>query len=948
MKKSILSYVAIIMAFVFNVSVLAQSAPTFEKVNGDEDIFHFYLSQGVAVDKNPASPYYGYTYVAAATDGATDGGSDRADTQKRGIFVFDAELNGLNPDNVGILPSNAAALMTDASRHAIHRLAVNPVNNHVVFCYNVEGASAIWSMDPANLAGEAVNLIEGLAITKANAFCFDAEGTLYVMDNANTSDGGTIVKVVNGELVTVAKNAIWGVQDISLASDGRGGLWVAQNRYAVDVYAVLSHVNAAGEIDFTVKADSPDDVKALFPNANGNASYRGQCAYNVKKDILAFGGNKVVTLFQVTYDEAGVPSIAYLANTDIVGSNIDGIDFYANGDLAVVSASAERFVKYAVTYPAAPVEMVGTVKRAVQNGEEVIVLTHEADGTAHIYRVLDGVTYEVSQEGVIARDPENAGDLLAISDIAVTEDGKLVATNYMITQSGDDQVVAGDKRGETRVYIWNDLAGAPSVLFTSKMSSNWFQSKQGLTMAVKGTSDNMEILMTGIHKSKAWARVSSYRVIDGAYTEPDVNHNDHYYFYDINDAIALETTVGTQYELNASPLGEMNWILDANLINPVEIVEPETNNTEIAASVALSEDLGKKFNGASYVTVGEQVLMVAPYATPEGKLIGVEILDITNGLETALYVDMLYLEDAVEAAGAATAVKVVEGETASSLVITLVADATIHTLEAEISNEVVYEVYEDEITNLVIDLDNLVLIGGPSTAFQVDVYLGLGEYNRNDDTYQLLPESSIAVMGSDATFIDGYAYEVDAFTPSAKAVVHCEWNGMLLEFRLTMTAEPMEATVVVVENATVEIEKYLLWGDMYDYALKMTGEWVNPEDGLTYPVLVEVPVYYPEATEPSEIMSTVTVGGWGDNDPWLGFGEGTLTVTTVDGVVTATGIVQNPMAGVAIDITISGTITTSGVENATVVVKSVKMIKNGQLIISKDGKEFNAQGAIVK
>ena len=259
-----------------------------------------------------------------------------------------------------------------------------------------------------------------------------------------------------------------------------------------------------------------------------------------------------------------------------------------------------------------------------------------------------------------------------------------------------------------------------------------------------------------------------------------------------------------------------------------------------------------------------------------------------------------------------------------------------------------YEVYEDEITNLVIDLDNLLLIGGPSTAFQVDVFLGLGEYNRNDDTYQLLPESSVALFGTDATFVEGYAYEVDAFAPSAKAVVRCVWNGMNIELHLTMSAAPMEATKVVVENAVVEIEKYVIFGDTYDYALKMTGEWVNPEDGLTYPVLVEVPVYYPEATEPSEIMSTVTVGGWEDDDPWLGFGEGTLTVTTVDGVVTATGIVQNPMAGVAIDITISGTIQTSGVENATVVVKSVKMIKNGQLIISKDGKEFNAQGAIVK
>ena len=54
------------------------------------------------------------------------------------------------------------------------------------------------------------------------------------------------------------------------------------------------------------------------------------------------------------------------------------------------------------------------------------------------------------------------------------------------------------------------------------------------------------------------------------------------------------------------------------------------------------------------------------------------------------------------------------------------------------------------------------------------------------------------------------------------------------------------------------------------------------------------------------------------------------------------------MAGIAIDITISGTITPTGLENATVTVKPVKMIKNGQLIIEKDGVQYNVNGAVVK
>ena len=958
-----------------------------EAPTAETKIYSFYHPSGVDIDINPENPTFGMLLVNEGMQSVASKTEGYVSAQfGAGIFAFtpsfDLIPNGELPGYNGGIEFTTTRADGTGTAYSPRRIRISEDGRIFVTSLNTDG-NYLWEVNADNL-NEWTPVFKGTLndqrelITEDSAFIaapnngFDVKGSgenlQLAMYSVNLS--GITAAAMSGFRLheynlgtatewTTAPSKTWveGLYAINYTGtqveyDNEGGLWIASYRgTANDANPGLVHINA----------DGVEDAKLVWNNVR-------QAGIRFNKDFtkLVVAGNngaaKKATIYTISKDANGAPVLTEEAVIDmaVVGNNLNDFAWDYAGNLYSCGNSAEKLAAWAMPYsgqvetPAAakyafqlpePLKLAGTVKRAVQNGDEVIVLTHEADGTAHIYQVVDGKAIaEVSQEGVIARDPENAGDLLAISDIAVTEDGKLVAINYMHTQAGDSYVNEGQKRGETRVYLWNDLAGDPSVLFTSKMSSNWFRSKQGLTMAVKGTSDNMEIFTTGIHATSAWARVSSYRVIDGVYVEPEVNHNDHYFFYDINDAIALETTVGTQYELNASPLGEMNWVLDAELINPTEIVEPETNNIEITTSVALTEDLGKKYNGASYVTVGEKVLMVAPFANPDGQLVGAEILNITNGFDAPVYVDMVYVDEAVAATAAATAVEVVEG----GLNITLVADAAIHTWFVEMSEGPVYEVYEDEITNLVIDLDNLVLIGGPSANFQVDVFLGLGEYNRNDDTYQLLPESSIAVMGSDATFIDGYAYEVDAFTPSAKAVVHCEWNGMLLEFHLTMTAEPMEATKVVVENATVEIEKYVIFGDVYDYALKMSGEWINPEDGLTYPVLVEVPVYYPEATEPSEIMSTVTVGGWGDNDPWLGFGEGTLTVTTVDNVVTATGIVQNPMAGVAIDITISGNLTTVGLENTTVTAKPVKMIKNGQLVIEKDGVQYNAQGATVK
>ena len=335
-----------------------------------------------------------------------------------------------------------------------------------------------------------------------------------------------------------------------------------------------------------------------------------------------------------------------------------------------------------------PVEIVGVVKRALQLGESVVVLTHEADATPHIYNVVGETITEVSQEGVVARDPENAGDYLAISDIASTEDGKLVAVNYMMCQSGATYVDAGYKRGETRFYLWNDIAADPSIWFTSKMTSNWFRSKQGYTIALKGTSQNAEIFTTGVHGQNGRTRFSWFHIIDGVYEEPAVNSNDYYHFHNGPDNIhatgnSLEALVGNQYELNASPLADNLWIMDGNLVEPYEYVLPATNNVVLTEGVAIDTELGKKFNGATYITIDDQVLMVAPYATAEGLLAGVKVLDITAGLASATEIAIANLDAAVEATAAATAVVVDEDE----LIITLVGDATLYTLTAELTQD---------------------------------------------------------------------------------------------------------------------------------------------------------------------------------------------------------------------------------------------------------------------
>ena len=948
-------------------------------------IYSFYHPSGVDVDNNPENPTFGMLLVNEAMQSVASKTEGYVSAQfGAGIFAFTPSFDLIpNGDQPGY--NGGKTFSTVKNDFAPRRIRISEDGR--IFATAQDGSGEyLWEINPENLNdwttvfqgtndGYTLKDAEGNFIAGTNSG-FDVRGegeNLQLLMLSASLPGGQVgsFKCHTYDLGTATTWATVPTKEIPGANymlvtnqsnaqfDKDGGVWYIQYRgTTTESEPGLVHINK----------DGVEDLKQLR-HYTRNAGFRFTDDFS--KVIIAGvtdGSNvKKATIYAVSQDENGAPVLTEetVIETSVLGSNLNDFAWDYAGNLYACGNSSEKLVAWAMPYsgkvetPAAakyafqlpePLKMAGVVKRAVQNGDAVIVLTHEEDGTAHIYQVVDGkAVAEVSLEGVVPVDPENKGSYLAISDIAVTEDGKLVANNYVRNQFAGTTPESGYKLGTSYYYIWNDLAGAPAVWFTSQTTARSSLGDVGVTFALKGTSTNAQLLVTAVHNNNRAVRLAKYNIIDGQYVEPNIpggqQSSEYYEYFGTHTTAAYyqEAVQGKQFQLNVSPLGEGRWIMDGELVNPSEFVLPAVGEN-YEASATLTEDLGKKYNGASYVTVGEKVLMVAPFANPDGELVGAEILNITNGFDAPQYVDMVYVDEAVAATAAATAVEVVEG----GLNITLVADNAIHTWFVEMSEGTEYEVYEEEITNLVIDLDNLVLIGGPSANLQVDVYLPLGEYNMSEDSYQLTSESSIAVLGSDATFIDGYAYEVDAFTPSAKAVVHCEWNGMLLEFRLTMTAEPMEATVVVVENAVVEIEKYQIYGDMYDYALKMSGEWVNEEDGLTYPVLVEVPVYYPEATEPSEIMSTVTVGGMGDNDPWLGFGEGTLTVTTVDNVVTATGIVQNPMAGVAIDITISGTIIATSLEDATVTVKPVKMIQNGQLIIKKGDVQYNAQGATLK
>ena len=320
-----------------------------EITDQSRNIYDFYNMQGVVVDNDPNSEKFGEIYIEMAKSGTTNGKA-----QTLGLFLLNQNLDVLNTDpNVGIQPTMPSEYALNGTNYTFQRLNIHPKTGDLVFSYGISSKPAVFAIDRENMTGSVTNLLDGITgLTKTVAHCFDAEGTLYVMDIASSK--GTIYKIKDGiKTVFAATTGRFVSSNITMEADGRGGLWVAQYRGQIDSYYQLVHFNDAGTADFSVYDD-----KGTYNATNGTVgvsstgftghSYRGALAYDVERQILAQGRNSTVEVFQVAYDATtGVPTLTKIATTPQVNkANIDGLAFDYAGDLYMVNSGTEKFYKY--------------------------------------------------------------------------------------------------------------------------------------------------------------------------------------------------------------------------------------------------------------------------------------------------------------------------------------------------------------------------------------------------------------------------------------------------------------------------------------------------------------------------------------------------------------------------------------------------------------------------
>ena len=158
----------------------------------------------------------------------------------------------------------------------------------------------------------------------------------------------------------------------------------------------------------------------------------------------------------------------------------------------------------------------------------------------------------------------------------------------------------------------------------------------------------------------------------------------------------------------------------------------------------------------------------------------------------------------------------------------------------------------------------------------------------------LLGGSSINIGGEDVDVIEGSVAKNDEYseyygTDVYVGVATAEYYGTIYDFNLVMYYIAIDYTMIEILGASaVEVDIDYGWGEIYT-TLKIESTYTDGSE--TYPVSIEMD----KPTEASgTTYATVTIGGWGDDDPWLGFVDGAeLEYEVEDGWLTLTGKVVN-------------------------------------------------------
>lgn len=328
------------------------------------------------------------------------------------------------------------------------------------------------------------------------------------------------------------------------------------------------------------------------------------------------------TEVEVKAAQNAYPSIS-IVNKDWTPPTI----FYENyPEVKVPGTLAADEYEFKQTYVDEPVaELEGkTVRRVIAKDNTLYILAHDAEKVPTII-VYDGIAKSVlanvSTEGT-------QGTVATVSDIQLTADGILVATNENLNHYGADQVQAGETRGYNRLYRWeNDENGIPTgtpVEFgKSTLTGNFLRAYVGGSMAFSGTMADGQIIVPCYSAATVASHkffYNIYTIVDGEIASAAFNNKP-------NETYLTLEKLG-DYNFTTSPLDKDAFIATGTVGTPAQFGFRDVVGTVSAMPEEFST--GSR-NTAFFRYDGHSYMVVADNA--EGKNAGVKLIDITAGVD---------------------------------------------------------------------------------------------------------------------------------------------------------------------------------------------------------------------------------------------------------------------------------------------------------------------------
>lgn len=279
-----------------------------------------------------------------------------------------------------------------------------------------------------------------------------------------------------------------------------------------------------------------------------------------------------------------------------------------------------------------------TIRRQLVRDNKLYVLALDTENKANVY------IFDVKKNELIKTLGATVavGDILPLSDIALTAEGVLVGINKC------NQVYGGTNN--VTAYKWENgedklPEGEAQIWWTKNFAGDWDNGVVGESMIYDGTLENGRFIYTdkNIVTGKDEVRIVVVEISDGKYIGYKRNNQ---------DGIYMSTSyLGETFNMTLSPNADDKVVFDSEKVLPFEM---QLNPVDLGVPTILGQmadgTVAVAANNANYFKYAGRSLMVAPNVNEEGKIAGIKMFDITDGIANAteITLDGVALAEPVE------------------------------------------------------------------------------------------------------------------------------------------------------------------------------------------------------------------------------------------------------------------------------------------------------------